>query len=139
MFVKRIDKYSNCPCDSKMPYHKCCQPYHQGALPETALNLMRSRYSAYALGLFDFIIASTHTDNVAYTKDIKSWRQDLESFCRQTNFDGLKILQFGEGEDTSTVSFTAYLRQGNSDASFTEKSSFVREKGHWLYKSGEIY
>jgi SEC-C motif-containing protein len=99
---------------------------------------MRSRYSAYAIGLVDYIIESTHRDNVAYCQDLQAWRRDLEQFCGQTCFDGLKILQVEEGEEMSTVSFTAYLRQGGADASFSEKSSFAREGGRWLYRAGEI-
>jgi SEC-C motif-containing protein len=136
--LDKTDKYSQCPCDSKQPYDKCCRPYHQGDLPQTALCLMRSRYSAYSLGLVDYVIASTHKDNAAYTEDLQAWRQDLESFCRQTSFTGLKILQVEEGVETSTVSFTAYLRQGDTDASFSEKSNFAKQDGRWLYRSGEI-
>ncbi len=45
-----------CPCGSGLKYKKCCQKYHKGALPSTALLLMKSRYSAYALGLADYIM-----------------------------------------------------------------------------------
>jgi SEC-C motif domain protein len=136
--MKEIDKYSPCPCDSKKPYHKCCRPFHQGAAPPTALGLMRSRYCAYALGLVEYIMATTHSQNVAYTADRTGWGKDLERFCQHTDFDGLKILQVEEGAEEATVSFTAYLRQGESDASFSEKSSFSKEGDRWLYRCGEI-
>jgi len=37
-----------CPCGSQKTYESCCGNFHSGlALPETAEELMRSRYSAY--------------------------------------------------------------------------------------------
>ena len=53
-------------------------------------------------------------------------------------FDGVKILAFVDGEEEATVTFTAYLRQAEVDASFTEKSFFAKKNGCWLYKSGEL-
>jgi SEC-C motif-containing protein len=39
-----------CPCGSLMPLSECCGPYLSGrSHPETALSLMRSRYTAYCL------------------------------------------------------------------------------------------
>jgi SEC-C motif domain protein len=138
--MKPIDKYGPCPCDSKKPYTKCCRPFHQGQLPAAAVNLMRSRYSAYALGLADYIIDTTHKENIGYNEDLKAWKQDLEIYCRATKFDGLKIVdaQGDEAATTATVSFIAYLRQGEADASFSEKSNFTKVDGRWLYRSGEV-
>jgi SEC-C motif-containing protein len=99
---------------------------------------MRSRYCAYALGLVDYIMTTTHSQNAAYTADRTAWGKDLALFCKHTNFDGLKILQVEEGVEEGTVSFTAYLRQGESDATFSEKSSFSKEGHRWLYRCGEI-
>ncbi|MBJ7449651.1 MAG: hypothetical protein JHC93_04750, partial [Parachlamydiales bacterium] len=49
-----------CPCHSSLDYEKCCKPFHDGIPAPTALALMRSRYSAYALHLIEYIIATTH-------------------------------------------------------------------------------
>ncbi len=38
-----------CPCNSRKKYRDCCKILHDGGFPESALALMRSRYSAYAL------------------------------------------------------------------------------------------
>ncbi|MBS2009180.1 MAG: zinc chelation protein SecC [Cyanobacteria bacterium SZAS TMP-1] len=131
-----IDKYGPCPCDSKKPYHKCCRPFHQGELPSSALLLMRSRYAAYALGLCDYIMATTHTQSRLYCEDKLAWSADLDAFASQTSFDGLKILNFEESGDTATVAFRAYLRAGGQDVGFSEKSSFARVDGRWLYIDG---
>jgi SEC-C motif-containing protein len=133
-----MNRYARCACHSKVPYHKCCKRYHDGASPESALLLMRSRYSAYAIKLVDYIMDSTHSDHPDYQADRDSWRKELNNFSDGTRFDGLKILSFEDSEDTAYVTFTALLRQGEQDFSFTEKSQFVKKDGRWLYNSGEI-
>lgn len=50
-----------CPCGSGLTWAQCCGPFLDGgAWPETAEALMRSRYSAYALGRYDWLVESTH-------------------------------------------------------------------------------
>ncbi len=119
----------SCPCYSGKPYGECCGPFHQGKSPEKALELMRSRYSAYALGLADYIIQTTHPQNPN-----QSSREDILTFCRQTEFTGLNILDFQEGEKISYVTFKAHLRQNGQDVPITEKSEFEKIDGKWKYK-----
>jgi SEC-C motif-containing protein len=128
----------NCPCHSGELYRGCCRPYHQGKLAENALKLMRSRYSAYALGLADYIIVTTHKNNPSYTKDLKSWKKGILEFSQNTLFEGLKIVEFIDGENEAFVIFTAYLKQGDNDVSFTEKSRFLKVGDRWLYESGQV-
>jgi SEC-C motif domain protein len=133
-----MSNFERCACHSKVPYHKCCQRYHDGATPESALVLMRSRYCAYAKNLPGYIISTTHRDNQGFQPDSEKWKSELAQFSRETHFDALKILAFVDGEDAASVTFTASLRQAGHDASFTEKSQFVKEAGRWLYRSGEV-
>ena len=51
-----------CPCTSTLPYANCCAPFHQGQAAPSARQLMRSRYSAFVLGLgFAFITIPAQT------------------------------------------------------------------------------
>lgn len=109
----------------------------KGPSLENALLLMRSRYSAYALNLADYIIDTTHRDHPDFSNDRTHWKSDIESFCTHTRFDQLKIREFVDGQETAYVKFTAFLRQGNADATFTERSTFVKEDGRWLYKGAD--
>jgi SEC-C motif domain protein len=127
-----------CPCHSGKTYQDCCKPYHTGRPPENALALMRSRYSGYALKLADYIIQTTHPDNSAFSSVTEQWRQEIQKRYKNTDFYGLKILEFIDGEDVAFVTFTAHLRQKNRDISFTEKSRFLKIGNQWLYESGEI-
>ena len=49
-----------CPCESKRTYDQCCEPYLLGRkVPETAELLMRSRFSAYAMNMAEYLVATT--------------------------------------------------------------------------------
>lgn len=123
-----------CPCHSQKPYEECCAPYHKGELPPNALALMRSRYSAYALGLIDYIIATTHPDHPDYKKLAIHKKKELLDFSKNTSFLNLEILEFTNSLPYSTVTFRAYLERSGKDFSFTEKSEFAQIEGRWLYR-----
>ncbi len=127
-----------CPCGSGEMYSECCGRYHKGELPEKAVQLMRSRYCAYAKDLPDYIIETTHPDNPNYLKDKAAWKKSIRHFSRNTLFDKLTILDFEDGENEAYVTFKAELRNQNRDASFTERSRFQKLNGRWLYHSGEM-
>jgi len=105
--------------------------YHKGALPKTALELMKSRYVAYAVGDASYIIKTTHPNNPDHTDDLKSWRASIELFSKETEFLSLEILEFIEGVEEAFVTFKAKL----SSSDMVEKSRFLKVNGRWLYES----
>lgn len=121
-----------CLCHSGRPYRQCCSPYHAGTPAPTPLALMRSRYSAYALGKTAYIILTTHPDSPHFRQDTAAWRTEIDAFTHATRFVGLTILA-AEG---STVTFHARLLSGERDVSFTEHSQFARHDGRWKYVAG---
>ena len=123
-----------CPCQSGTKYKKCCRPYHLGGWAPDAPSLMRSRYSAYALNLPDYIIATTHPNNPDFTTDTARWRAEITAFCTQTEFRGLTILDVEAGNSESYVTFRAKLSTGD----MIERSRFVYEEGRWWYVDGEV-
>ena len=128
----------SCPCSSQKLYQECCKPYHDGALPENALKLMRSRYSAYAMHKAGYIIQTTHPKNRAYEKDLVEWEKKILEFCSATRFNGLEIVEFIDGHERAYVTFIAHLRNEWGDASFREKSTFEKVGDQWLYWAGEV-
>lgn len=122
-----------CPCCSGSEYELCCEPFHKGQLPKHALQLMRSRYSAYALDLPDYIMSTTHPKNSQYSENKPLWKLHITYFSQNTAFHKLDILDVKENENTATVTFTAHLSQNSQDASFTEMSNFEKINNQWLY------
>lgn len=130
---------TTCPCGSLKKYKKCCKPFHDGIkFPNTALELMKSRFCAYAIQKSDYIISTTHYKNIDFTNDLVSWNIDILDFSKNTKFEKLEILDFLELKDESFVTFKATLIQDNLDASFIEKSRFLRIDGKWLYIDGQF-
>ena len=127
-----------CPCSSGGTYQTCCKPFHEGKVPENALQLMRSRYSAYALDLATYIVRTTHPASPQYCPDLQLWAKKISEFSHHTEFKKLEVLHFQERGNLATVTFTAHIVQNRKDATFTEKSFFEKLKNRWLYRSGQL-
>jgi SEC-C motif-containing protein len=126
-----------CPCTSKKTYDRCCGPFIEGGqAPATAEQLMRSRFSAYALGKVDYLIA-THSA----AKRSAENREDLVAYCKSVQCVGLKIVakQGGGLEDTEgIVTFHASLQANGRRTLHIETSTFAREDGRWVYVDGVV-
>jgi len=95
---------------------------------------MKSRYSAYAAGDSKYIIKTTHPNNPNYTADTKSWKESINAFSKHTQFLGLEILEFIDGEEEAFVTFKAKLSSGD----MVEKSRFFKLENRWVYESGVV-
>ena len=93
---------------------------------------MRSRYSAYALGLCDYIIKTTHPNNDDFSDDTQNWENSIEDFCQTTQFLALTVHEFIDGNHEAFVTFDATLSHGH----LIEKSRFLKIGEQWLYESG---
>ena len=126
-----------CPCTSKLTYEKCCEPFLTGkALPESAEQLMRSRFTAYAMNKHLYLVETTAPERRAtLTPD------ELDgSYCRSVKCISLKILgkrAGGPTDDTGVVIFHAKIQIKGKATLYREKGTFRREEGRWLFVSGE--
>ena len=128
-----------CPCGSGKKYKKCCGIFHNGSDPKTALELMKSRYSAFCVNDAKYIIKTTHKENSDFSDDIEIWKKSILEFSKNTNFEALSIISFDTiTQNEAYVTFHAKLSTDSNDISFTEKSKFLKEDNIWKYHSGEI-
>lgn len=120
-----------CPCLSGETFGACCAPLHRGdTLAPTAVRLMRSRYSAFALGNTAYVSATWHPSTRPFVLELDTdqrWiRLDIESHT------GGGLL-----ESTGTVEFTAYYRAVQDGRTVRgeqhENSRFLKEGGRWFY------
>lgn len=118
-----------CPCESGLPYVDCCGPWHtglkEGRHAPTPEALMRSRYSAYGLGLIDYLLATWHGSTSP---------GDLE--LPPVRWLGLEVRHAEMTGDAGVVDFVARCRDGNGAQRMAETSRFVREEGRWYYIDG---
>lgn len=116
-----------CPCGRADAYRDCCGRLHAGtATAATAEQLMRSRYSAFAVGHRDHLLRSWHPST-------RPSRLDLDA---RTVWVRLDILSTGEGtpfHNEGTVAFRAVYRENGEDGELVEHSRFVRHEGAWVY------
>ncbi|MCE7031477.1 hypothetical protein LY625_02360 [Lysobacter sp. GX 14042] len=123
---------SVCPCNPSVAYASCCQLLHRGAPAATAEALMRSRYSAYVLGLADYLKATWHPDTVPAALDL----EDTPGL-RWIGLDVKRHADFGDGN--AMVEFVARYKVGGEPAvRMHEVSRFERVDGYWLYVDGEF-
>lgn len=127
----------NCPCYSGKTYDECCENFHKGQKQPNPVELMRSRYSAYALSLPRYIIKTTYPKSPYFEKKTKQWEKSILEFCKTTEFLGLDILSSSIKGDIAYVTFFAQLKQNDYDASFTEKSLFRLFDHQWFYDEGK--
>ena len=91
---------------------------------------MRSRYSAYVLGLTDYLLATWH----------ESSRPAAESLAMDKNLRWLGLeIRYAKaaGPDRAQVEFIATYKDGGFPAQrLHECSDFIFENGRWFYLSG---
>ena len=123
-----------CPCSSGVAFADCCQPILNGQREsQTAEQLMRARYSAFASGAVEFVVATTHssTRSAVNLRDITEWSQS-------STWHGLQIIETKDVDDHKTfVSFEARFTQQGKDQNHRELSTFELEDGKWRFVTGE--
>ena len=121
-----------CPCCSGKLFSECCEPIIRSGTAQTAEQLMRSRYSAYATGNAEYIFKTTHPEHQKTLKisAIKEWSEE-NSWERLAIVETVK----GKGNDQSgIVEFKAFYRDSNgSQQIHHERSEFHKLDNRWYY------
>ncbi len=96
---------------------------------------MRSRYSAYALCLLDYLHFSHHPDKRAASPEA------LREWAEAATFTGLEIVSTslgGPDDKIGKVAFKAHYREGGRKQILQETSRFRRYQGRWVYYDGSF-
>lgn len=118
-----------CPCGGGS-YADCCGPLHAGAAAPTAVALMRSRFSAFALGDAAYLLASWHRSTRPTELEI-----DPELHWRRLQM--VDTDEGGEADEEGVVEFRASWRTATAAGVLHERSRFSRVEGRWCYVDGE--
>jgi SEC-C motif domain protein len=144
--MKSVANNSTCPCRAQdsapLTYAQCCQPWHlglaHGVHASTPEQLMRSRYSAYALAtqsnpqghaMLNYLHATWHTSTAP---------GDLE--LSPTQWIGLTVLHAQASGDAGVVEFEARYKLDGKAHTLHEISRFTRHDSAspWLYIDGQV-
>lgn len=118
-----------------MSYASCCQPYiERREQAPTAEHLMRSRYTAYAMGVTTYVVDTWHSST--RPTDLALDPPDTPHATRWLALAVHSHTQLSETE--AQVMFTARYREGGRAHRLKEHSRFLREDGRWFYVAGEV-
>jgi SEC-C motif-containing protein len=118
---------ARCPCGSGENYGNCCGPLHAGERSAaTAEQLMRSRFSAFAVGDTGYLLATWHPST-------RPKILELDPGQRWTRLDVLATTGGSPFHDSGTVEFRAHYRHEGRPGSMHELSTFTLEDGQWRY------
>lgn len=126
--MAKTGKTPLCPCGSGLSFDLCCRPFLAGeTLPQTPLELMRSRYTAYTCRDGRYIrqtwYPGSRPEDAAETNTSIKWTRLEIIRCQASQNDGL-------------VEFIAHCKVNGRAQKMHETSRFLRENGQWYYLDG---
>jgi SEC-C motif-containing protein len=127
----------NCPCASGKTYADCCEPLHLGrARPQTAAQLMRAHYTAYATANVDFLhdTSGPRVQKEFDPANTKSWSQS----ATWTGLEVVKETLGGPADDTGVVEFIAHYTVKDKPFDHHEIAKFEKHNGAWVFMDGRI-
>lgn len=125
-------KTNPCPCGSKRNFSECCEKFLSAReKPRTPEQLMRSRYSAHAIGGYGDYLVSTWLAAAELGLTAAAFDE------HKVNWQKLEIIKSAQRGDMGMVEFKAYFSPdgdtGQGLQIHHECSMFKRIKGVWYY------
>ncbi len=124
-----------CYCGLPTIFKQCCEKFiNQSKIPETAEQLMRSRFTAFKLQRFQYLVDTYQTKLPLKTSDFDTSIQWL----------GLKVIAIDRGEKSDSqgfVEFVAFYQSVKPEhlgkfEQLHEKSYFEKIDDKWFYING---
>ncbi|AGN19173.1 hypothetical protein J433_08780 [Corynebacterium glutamicum MT] len=124
-----LDK--RCPCGTGLTYGECCYRFHSGEwVAPTAEALMRSRFTAFAVGNSQYLLDTwdpeTRPSELGLDVGIDFYRLDI-----------LETTGGGPFDSTGTVKFQAFYK-GLASGVQEEDSTFRKVNGAWVYSTEDV-
>lgn len=118
-----------CPCESGKQFSQCCETFLNGLRKaKTPAQLMRSRYTAYALGGYGEYLLST------WAQQTRGGLTAASLSVLETEWLGLDVISKSQIGDIGSVEFKAFYRGEQGETMMHhEKSVFQRVQGEWSY------
>jgi SEC-C motif-containing protein len=118
-----------CLCNSDKLFKSCCEPLLLGKIvAKTPVQLMRSRYSAYALGGHGKYLLDTWLPSTA------AGLSSAGLSIRSLDWVVLNVISKAQQGEAGFVEFKAvYFDESGESVVHHEKSVFRRIEGRWFY------
>lgn len=123
----------SCFCGNQLSFSQCCKHYLEAKVsPDTPEKLMRSRYSAYALGGYGEYLLKTWFPPMAKNLSVSELSEKTQQWIN------LDVLGSGQKDNEGWVEFKATYQEEKVKSILHEKSVFTRIGAQWFYIGGEI-
>lgn len=121
-----------CPCCSGKSYENCCKPFHKKEkFPTMAEELMRSRFSAFAIPNGEYLMETTLPSKRKFHK-----KKDLQDWGEINEWTKLEIVKTS---GKNLVEFKAfYTDETGTPQIHHEISLFEKLNNRWYYVSGKF-
>ena len=124
---------NNCICGSGKAFSQCCEPLLSGKIrAKTPEQLMRSRYSAYALGGYGDYLLKTWFAPMAKGLTAQALSEKAQQWVP------LEVVGSGVTDQQGWVEFKVTYLEDSKQRVMHEKSVFTLSGDCWLYIGGEI-
>lgn len=139
-----------CACGSGLTYRRCCSEWHErGEAPVDPIVLIKTRYSAFAYCLPEYIRATTSESGPEFDPRTEEWDAKLVDFCKTYSFRKLSGDVLGVSIEEcrfwsplrSNVLFKArMMSDDNKLIEFWERAVLTRESEDqgWKYHKGNL-
>ena len=127
-----MSKSPSCPCGSGVSYARCCRPLHRGEREaESAEQLMRSRYAAFAEKQAEYLWETLHPGHEDRAIGHDSAVAAIKETAAEHRYVGLTVLDTAPPDEAglARVLFHARVFRKGVDRSFVELSEFARADG----------
>ncbi|MBE7192021.1 MULTISPECIES: YchJ family protein [Gordonia] len=125
--MRVVSSDDRCPCTSGLTFGECCGPLLAGRRrAPTAQALMRSRFTAFAVGDREYLLTTWH-------RRTRPGDLELDDEIDWYRLDVTETSGGGPFDDAGEVSFVAHHRADGARRTMSEHSRFMREHGRWYY------
>jgi SEC-C motif domain protein len=121
-----------CPCGSNFLFTDCCGPLIRGnGFPDTAEDLMRSRYTAFTQKNWEYLVTTSHPQE----------KKEMARLGPSLIYDEVIWMRLeitntragGQGDTEGQVDFVAYFTKEGAEQTLRESSRFYKVNGRWVY------
>ena len=122
----------DCPCGSNFHYTDCCGPLIRGtSFADTAEDLMRSRYTAFAQKNWEYLVLTSHPEEKKEMARLESSIVDQGAEWKRLEI--VDTRKGGREDNEGQVDFIAHYIKDGAPQTLRESSRFYKTNGRWVY------
>ena len=138
---RHLEPSQPCACTSGKTFADCCRPALRGEREaDSPVAMMRSRFSAFALGYADYLWRTIHASHPDRARPEAEVVRNFKRASRTMEYRALTILDSGPAPEAghALVLFLARVFDRGRDLSFLERSEFAHDGQGFRYFNGTV-